>query len=137
MAKIDQEIKEIKNAITALDDKIGKLQFFLIQIMNKIEGGEQPIASPTTSASAGPVSVDIAPLEERLEILAKSIASKEDINSLTSELAKLRDEKMQEAEDAIDNVTVLLEKGLAITELTSTLKEIEAHLQELVSPPEK
>jgi hypothetical protein len=136
MAKIDQEIKDLRNEVSALSGKIDRLQFQLVQILNKINdegsgitGGSSPIA-PT-----GAVSVDITPLEERLEQLSKSMVSKADLESITQELAQLKGERLKEAEESIDNVTVLLEKGLALTELTASLKAIEAHLLELVSPP--
>jgi hypothetical protein len=137
LAKIEQEVKEIKEAITKLDDKIGQLQFFLVQIMNKL-GDEGPAISSGAAAPAaatGSVNVDITPLEERLAQLTNIMATKADLEPVVQELAKLRDERMKEAEDTIDNVTVLLEKGLALTELTASLKEIEAHLQELITPP--
>ncbi|NHJ40395.1 MAG: hypothetical protein FK731_10220 [Asgard group archaeon] len=137
MAKIEQEIKEIKTAVAALESKIDKLQFFLIQIMNKFDEGGTTTSTSSTPVTTGSVSVDITPLEERLELLAKGMISKADLEPISQALAKIRDERMKEAEDTIDNVTVLLEKGLALTELTASLKAIEAHLQELVAPPKK
>ncbi|NHJ48053.1 MAG: hypothetical protein FK733_09720 [Asgard group archaeon] len=136
MAKIEQEVKDLKNAVTALEGKIDKLQFFLIQIMNKLGEGDEATggAAPTSS---GPVSVDITPLEERLEQLTKSIVSKADLEPISQALSKMHNERLKEAEDTIDNVTVLLEKGLALTELATSLKAIEAHLQELVTPSKK
>lgn len=137
LAKIEQEVKELKTAITELEGKIDKLQFFLIQIMNKIsEGGDQDSSGATTGATpGGAVSVDITPLEERLDQLSQIMLSKADLEPITLALNSLHDERVKEAEDTIDNVTVLLEKGLALTELTASLKEIEAHLQELITPP--
>ncbi|NHK32770.1 MAG: hypothetical protein FK730_15580 [Asgard group archaeon] len=137
MAKIEQEIKEMKTAIAAMESKIDKLQFFLIQIMNKFDEGGTAAPSTGTPTATGSVSVDITPLEERLEQLTKGMVSKADLEPISQALIKLRDERMKEAEDTIDNVTVLLEKGLALTELTASLKAIEAHLQELVAPPKK
>ena len=137
VAKIDQEIKELKSAVAGLNDKIGKLQFYLVQIMNKINEGE-PLSeggAPATSASPSTVSIDITPLEERLDQLARDMVSKADLAPLQEELAKIGNERLKEAEETVDNVTVLLEKGLALTELAASLKEIEAHLQELVTPP--
>jgi hypothetical protein len=133
MAKIEQEVKELKTAVAALEGKIDKLQFFLIQIMNKL-GEEDETSSGATSTSSGSVSVDITPLEERLEQLTRSIISKADLEPITEALNKMHGERLKEAEDTIDNVTVLLEKGLALTELATSLKAIEAHLQELVTP---
>ena len=136
LAKIDQEISELKKAVASLDDKIGKLQFFLIQIMNKIdEGGGASSGGASIASAPGAVTVDITPIEERIEQLSKIMVSKADLAPIQEELTKLRDERMKEAEDTIDNVTVLLEKGLALTELAASLKEIETHLQEIVTPP--
>ena len=137
LAKIEQEVKEMKTAIAELEGKIDKLQFFLVQIMNKVsEGGDQASnGAPTNAAPGRAISVDITPLEERLEQLSNVMVSKADLEPITQALNSLHDERVKEAEDTIDNVTVLLEKGLALTELTASLKEIEAHLQELIAPP--
>ena len=136
MAKIEQEVKELKSAVAELEGKIDKLQFFLVQIMNKVnEGGVATSNGAAPIAAPGAISVDITPLEERLEQLSKTMVSKADLEPINEALTKMRDERLKEAEDTIDNVTVLLEKGLALTELTASLKEIEAHLQELVTPP--
>lgn len=136
MAKIDQEISAIKKSVASLDDKLGKLQFFLVQIMNKLnEGVESSGGGSVAAATAGAITVDITPLEDRLEQLTKVMVSKADLVPIQQELVKIRDERMKEAEETIDNVTVLLEKGLSLTELAASLKEIEAHLQEIVAPP--
>jgi len=136
MPKIDDEIKDIKAAVNELNSKIEKLQFFLVQIINKIDvgGTAAPLSVPTPVISQGQVSVDLTPLEEKIEKLTKMMISKADIEPLAQNLAKMRDERLKEAEETVNNVTVLLEKGLALTELTASLKEIEAHLQELVTP---
>jgi len=134
LAKIEQEVKEMKEAIIKLDDKIGKLQFFLVQIMNKL-GEEGTAVGVTSTATPSSVNVDITPLEERLAQLTNIMATKADIEPVVQGLAKLHDERIKEADDTIDNVTALLEKGLALTELTASLKTIEAHLQELITPP--
>jgi hypothetical protein len=138
LAKIEQEVKEMKASISELEGKIDKMQFFLIQIMNKLgEGGDASSAVAPAGAPSGPVSVDITPLEERLEALSKTMLSKEDLAPINDALNKMQGGRLKEAEDTIDNVTVLLEKGLALTELAASLKEIEAHLQELIAPPKK
>ena len=137
MVKIEQEIKEIKTAVAALESKIDKLQFFLIQIINKFDEGGPATSNTGAPTATGSVSVDITPLEERIEQLTKGMISKTDLEPISQALAKMHNERIKEAEDTIDNVTVLLEKGLALTELATSLKAIEAHLQELVAPPKK
>jgi len=139
MAKIEQEVKELKNAVAELSSKIDRLNFQLIQILNKVNessGGSTGEGS-AMPAGATAMPIDISPLEDRIEQLAKVMLTKADLEPLVQELAKLRDERLKEAEESLDNVTVLLEKGLTLTELTASLKEIEAHLMELVSPGKK
>ncbi len=137
MAKIEQEVKELKNAVNELSSKIDRLNFQLIQILNKVnESGAAAAEAPSASPGAG-MPVDLSPLEDRIDQMAKVMLTKADLEPIVQELAKIRDERLKEAEESIDNVTVLLEKGLALTELTASLKEIEAHLMELVSPRKK
>ncbi|TFG01477.1 MAG: hypothetical protein EU542_06870, partial [Promethearchaeota archaeon] len=114
MAKMEQEIKDIKKAIGNLTSKIGQLQFHLVQVLNKInEGGlGEGESSGAPAQTAAPVSVDITPLEERLEQLSQKMVSKDDLAPILKQLQELRDERMREAEETVDNVTVLLEKGL-------------------------
>jgi len=137
VAKLDDEIKNIKETVSGLEAKLDKLQFFLIQIMNKLNEGTDAsgggAASPI-AATQGAISVDITPLEEKLDELSKTMVSKADLEPLSNNIAKLHDDRLKEAEETVDNVTVLLEKGLALTELAASLKEIETHLQELITP---
>ena len=138
MAKIEQEVKELKNTIAELSGKIDRLNFQMIQILNKVS--DEGVGSTAGSAAAVPssaISVDITPLEERLEQLSKTMVVKADLEPIEQAITKIHDERLKEAEESIDNVTVLLEKGLALTELAASLKEIEAHLLELVTPPKK
>lgn len=138
LAKLEQDIKEIKGALAKLDDKIGQVQFQVIRLLNLIgEGGAISPGSTAPVATPGGIQVDITPLEERLEQLSKTMVTKTDLEPLITDLKRIRDERMKEAEETIDNVTVLLEKGLALTEMTASLKQIEAHLEELVTPPKK
>ncbi|MBD3189860.1 MAG: hypothetical protein GF308_04415 [Candidatus Heimdallarchaeota archaeon] len=138
MPKTDQEIRALRDTVSKLEKKVDQLQFYLVQILTKINEGGVPSAEEGGGVAPGaPVAVDIAPLEDRLDQLSQSIASKEDLQPILNQLKEMHDERVKEAEETIDNVTVLLEKGLTLTEITASLKQIEAHLQEIVTPPEK
>lgn len=136
MAK--QEIKALRDSVSKLEKKVDQLQFYLVQILTKINEGGVPASEEGGAVAPGaPVAVDITPLEDRIDQLSQSIASKEDLQPILNQLKEMHDERVKEAEETIDNVTVLLEKGLTLTEITASLKQIEAHLQEIVTPPEK
>jgi len=52
--------------------------------------------------------------------------------SIRNELEKLTSGKIKEAEEVMNRSTALLEKGLALVELESLLREIKSYLEELV-----
>lgn len=124
--------KEILDKITSLEDKISNIEFLVVQMM----GGGGPVPSPSASASmsapAGPVSVDLAPINQALERIEEVVASKSDFASLRTDFQQLSSGKVAQAEDVINKVTILLEKGLQMTELETTLLEIKDRLEELI-----
>ncbi|MFX1465179.1 MAG: hypothetical protein ACFFA5_01725, partial [Promethearchaeota archaeon] len=54
------------------------------------------------------------------------------MHSIRNELEKLTSGKIKEAEEVMNRSTALLEKGLALVELESLLREIKSYLEELV-----
>jgi hypothetical protein len=124
--------KEILDKITGLEDKISNIEFLVVQMM----GGGGPVPTPSASVSpsapAGPVSVDLAPINEALERIEEVVASKSDFAALRTDFQQLTSGKVAQAEDIINKVTILLEKGLQMTELETTLLEIKDRLEELI-----
>ncbi len=124
--------KEILDKITGLEDKISNIEFLVVQMM----GGGGPVPTPSASAStsvpAGPVSVDLAPINQALERIEEVAASKSDFAALRTDFQQLSSGKVAQAEDVINKVTILLEKGLQMTELETTLLEIKDRLEELI-----
>ncbi|MHA2270430.1 MAG: hypothetical protein ACXACI_01120 [Candidatus Hodarchaeales archaeon] len=124
--------KEILDKITGLEDKISNIEFLVVQMM----GGGGPVPTPSASAStsvpAGPVSVDLAPINQALERIEEVVASKSDFAALRTDFQQLSSGKVAQAEDVINKVTILLEKGLQMTELETTLLEIKDRLEELI-----
>lgn len=124
--------KEILDKITGLEDKISNIEFLVVQMM----GGGGPVPAPSASISAsapaGPVSVDLAPINQALERIEEVVASKSDFAALRTDFQQLTSGKVAQAEDVINKVTILLEKGLQMTELETTLLEIKDRLEELI-----
>ncbi|MFW9917509.1 MAG: hypothetical protein ACFFGZ_18055 [Candidatus Thorarchaeota archaeon] len=124
--------KEILDKITGLEDKISNIEFLVVQMMGGGGPVPTPSASVSSSAPAGPVSVDLAPINQALERIEEVVASKSDFAALRTDFQQLTSGKVAQAEDVINKVTILLEKGLQMTELETTLLEIKDRLEELI-----
>ena len=122
--------KEILDKITALEDKIANIEFLVVQMM----GGGGPATPPTaTSAPAptGAVKVDLTPVNAALERIESILPSKVDIQNVQSEFNKLVEGKIKQSEEVMNKATLLLEKGLQMTELETTLLEIKDLLEQI------
>jgi hypothetical protein len=108
----------------------------IVRLLSTI--GKQPIASEGgASASGGTATVDLGPIEERLDELQSNLISKTDFDQLVRRVEELNSEKMREAQTTIDRVTSLLEQGLELVRLENTLNDLKSLLEETVlgSPP--
>ena len=54
------------------------------------------------------------------------------MNNLTELTSTMRTEKTQKADELISQATSLVEKGLQLTELETTMLELKARIQEIV-----
>ncbi|MFQ5978195.1 MAG: hypothetical protein ACE5OZ_08705 [Candidatus Heimdallarchaeota archaeon] len=124
--------KEILEKLTILEDKVSNIEFLVVQMMGG--GGPAPTPSPSSPAAApsGSVSVDLTPISQTLERLEAGVASKPDLAALRTDFQQLTSGKIAQAEEVINKVTMLLEKGLQMTELETTLLEIRDRLEELI-----
>ena len=124
--------KDILEKLTNLEDKISNIEFLVVQMMG---GGGPTVAASAPKAGStpsGPVSVDLGPLSQALERIEGVVASKSDLATLRNDFQQLTSGKVAQAEEVINKVTLLLEKGLQMTELETTLLEIKDRLEELI-----
>lgn len=134
MGKEEKMLSELLEKVSALEDKLTNMEFLMVQGMGS--GGPTPKTPSFSSASApitGPVEVDLAPLEKKIsEIEGNVTEMMNKLNNLADLTSALKTEKTQKADELISQATSLLEKGLQLTELETTMLELKDRIQEIV-----
>jgi len=134
MGKEEKMLSELLEKVSALEDKLTNMEFLMVQGMGS--GGPTLKTPSFSSASApitGPVEVDLAPLERRIsEIEGNVTEMMNKLNNLADLTSALKTEKTQKADELISQATSLLEKGLQLTELETTMLELKDRIQEIV-----
>jgi hypothetical protein len=139
MAKIDDEIAALKADVNQIKNDMSQINFNILRMLSEIgklsgenikgvdiNGGSTPVAG-----SGG--SVDLGPIEERLDELTKKLVKKEEIDMLASKVEKMASERIKEAEDTIKRVTTLFQSGLEMVKLESTLADVKSLLEESIA----
>ena len=131
MGKTEEMLEQILEKIDEMAGSIQKFGFVLVQIASKLDevakGGGFGV---TTSVQT--VDVDLSPIEERLEEIAKETVKKQDFEELRSEVDKLVGGKVKEAEETVKKATSLLERGLELVDLESSLFDVKTYLEEMI-----
>ena len=133
MPKIEDEIKNIKSQLEDLKKHINQMNFNIIRIMGTLEEKAKTGVSAVLSEEAlASVSVDLGPIEERIEKLEQQVVTKPDLNELKELVKELASERVKKAEELQERASNLLEKGMELVELEATLAEIKSLLQERI-----
>ncbi len=131
MGKTEEMLEQILEKIDEMTASIQKFGFVLVQIASKLDevakGGGFGVKAPVQT-----VDVDLGPIEERLEEIAKETVKKQDFEELRSEVDKLVGGKVKEAEETVKKATSLLERGLELVDLESTLFDVKTYLEEMI-----
>ena len=135
MAKLDEDVKEIKQNLNNLVNEINQIKFNVLRIhsdLSKIEGGGG--GGGGGSSHDGPVTaaVDLGPVEERLDELTKKLVTREEISKIEKRIEELASERIREAQETISRVTALFQSGLEMVKLESTLADVKSLLEETV-----
>ncbi|MHA2251881.1 MAG: hypothetical protein ACXAD7_16070 [Candidatus Kariarchaeaceae archaeon] len=134
MAKLDEDVKEIKQNVNNLVNEINQIKFNVLRIhseLSKIEGGG---GGGGGGSFDGPVTaaVDLGPVEERLDELTKKLVTREEISKIEKRIEELASERIREAQETISRVTALFQSGLEMVKLESTLADVKSLLEETV-----
>ncbi|MEX2721678.1 MAG: hypothetical protein Q6362_009770 [Candidatus Wukongarchaeota archaeon] len=131
MGKTEEMLEQILEKIDEMAGSIQKFGFVLVQIASKLDevakGGGFGVKT-----SVQTVDVDLSPIEERLEEIAKETVKKQDFEELRSEVDKLVGGKVKEAEETVKKATSLLERGLELVDLESSLFDVKTYLEEMI-----
>ena len=132
MGKLEDDVKNIKEQVEELQKLVNNMGFNVVRIMGTLEKGVVPSADGDSEGIVGSVSVDLGPLEDKIEKLEKSMSTKEDLVQIKEQIENLVSEKIQKAEEMQERASNLLDKGMELVELEATLAEIKSLLEERI-----
>ncbi|MCH8907957.1 MAG: hypothetical protein IH840_12785 [Candidatus Heimdallarchaeota archaeon] len=136
MAKIDDDIKEIKSSLANLANEVNQIKFNILRVtseISKITGGVVTSGEGAAGSSSGDGSVvDLGPIEDRLDELTKKLVTQDVIQRLEDRVEQLASERIREAQETISRVTALFQSGLEMVKLESTLADVKSLLEETV-----
>ena len=130
MGKLEDDVKEIKEQVAELHRLINQISFNMVRVMGTLEGGTP--SEDGESGSIGSVSVDLGPIEDRIEQLERNMSTKDDLTKLHEQVENIVSERIQKAEDMQQRASNLLDKGMEMVELEATLAEIKSLLEERI-----
>lgn len=132
MGKLEDDVKNIKEQVDELQRLTNQISFNVVRIMGTLEKGVIPSADGDSEGIVGSVSVDLGPLEDKIEQLGQSMVNKEDLIQIRDQISNLASDKIQKAEDMQERASNLLDKGMELVELEATLAEIKSLLEERI-----
>ncbi len=132
MGKLEDDVKNIKEQVDELQRLTNQISFNVVRIMGTLEKGVIPSADGDSEGIVGSVSVDLGPLEDKIEQLGQSISTKEDLIQIKDQIDNLVSDRIQKAEDMQERASNLLDKGMELVELEATLAEIKSLLEERI-----
>ncbi|MHA1397738.1 MAG: hypothetical protein ACTSYD_08300 [Candidatus Heimdallarchaeaceae archaeon] len=132
MGKLEDDVKNLKDEVAELKRLLNQVSFNIVRIMGTLEKGVKAAVNSEGQVVSTGASVDLGPIEDRIERIEENMTSKEDLSDLKSQIDKLVTDKIKKAEEMQERATNLLEKGMELVELKSTLAEIKSLLEERI-----
>ena len=132
MGKLEEDIKSLKETVEEVKKSINQIAFNVIRLMGTLEKGIKTSGATVSEEGISSVSVDLGPIEERIEKLDKSMVNREDVEQILEQLKKLSSDKIAKAEAMQERASNLLEKGMELVELEATLAEVKSLLEERI-----
>ncbi len=138
MAKIDDEIANLKKEVVGIKNDLNQINFNVLRILSELSNFSGNVSSDSGGSSTDNVvrgvtaAVDLGPIEEKLEELTKSLITKEEIELLASKIDGITQERIREAEETIKRVTSFLQTGLEMVKIESSLADVKALLEETI-----
>ena len=73
MGKIEDDLKTLKDEVEELKRILNQLSFNVVRIMGTLDKGVVPSSDPDAEGIVGSVSVDLGPIEDRIEKIEEAI----------------------------------------------------------------
>ena len=133
MPKLEDDVKSLKDEIEEIKRVVNQISFNIVRMMGALEKTGGTSSDGTSSeGSVGSVSVDLGPLEDKIDRIESMMSTKADLAGLREQVETVASEKIKSAENMQERATNLLEKGMELVELEATLAEIKSLLEERI-----
>ena len=133
MPKLEDDVKSLKDEIEEIKKVVNQISFNIVRMLGTLEKtGGTSSGGTSSEGSVGSVSVDLGPLEDKIDRIESMMSTKTDLAGLKELIEKIVSEKLKNAESMQERATNLLEKGMELVELEATLVEIKSLLEERI-----
>ena len=132
MGKLEDDVKSVKEQVEELQKIVNQISFNVVRIMGTLEKGVTSSGIDDSEGSLSGVSVDLGPIEDKIEKLEMTMSTKEDLALLKNQVEQLVSDRIKKAEELQERANNLLEKGMELIELEATLAEIKSLLEERI-----
>jgi ABC-type transporter Mla subunit MlaD len=131
MAKDSEKIEEILETVKSMQSQIN---FLSVQMGT---GVKAPSSDRSESGrGSGTAAIDakqLQVLDKKFDDLSDQLSKNgENLNTISEQVSALTSTKVEQADERMNQVTRLLEKGLELTEMGSQLTEIKDRLEEVL-----
>ncbi len=132
MGKLEDDIKSLKDEVAEIKRLVNQVSFNVVRVMGTLEKGVVPTVNGDSEGVVGSVSVDLGPLEDRIERIEQEMSTKSDLTTLNEKVEELVSERIKKADEMQERASNLLDKGMELVELEATLAEIKSLLEERI-----
>ena len=132
MGKLEDDVKSLKDEVDEIKRLVNQVSFNVVRVMGTLEKGVAPAANGDSEGVVGSVSVDLGPLEDRIERIEQEMSTKSDLTTLNEKVEELVSERIKKADEMQERASNLLDKGMELVELEATLAEIKSLLEERI-----
>ncbi|MCG3225613.1 MAG: hypothetical protein H7645_01735 [Candidatus Heimdallarchaeota archaeon] len=132
MGKLEDDVKSLKDEVAEIKRLVNQVSFNVVRVMGTLDKGVAPAVNGDSEGVVGSVSVDLGPLEDRIERIEQEMSTKSDLTTLNEKVEELVSERIKKADEMQERASNLLDKGMELVELEATLAEIKSLLEERI-----
>lgn len=132
MGKLEDDVKSLKDEVAEIKRLVNQVSFNVVRVMGTLDKGVASAVNGDSEGVVGSVSVDLGPLEDRIERIEQEMSTKSDLIALNEKVEELVSEKIKKADEMQERASNLLDKGMELVELEATLAEIKSLLEERI-----
>ena len=99
MGKLEDDVKSLKDEVDEIKRLVNQVSFNVVRVMGTLEKGVAPAVSGDSEGAVGSVSVDLGPLEDRIERIEQEMSTKSDLTTLNEKVEELVSDRIKKADE--------------------------------------